>query len=96
LKKIDLLKIDVEGAEGKIIKDLAEKEKLKNTANICLEYHYGLDKQNNSLAKILFELEKNNFDYVINPDSLIEDNIPLSSFKKTRKYVLIVNCIKKK
>lgn len=95
LKKIDLLKIDVEGAEGKIINDLHNKNQLRNVEKISLEYHYGTENKDNNLSEILSKIEMANLDFVINPDSLIEDNIPVEEFIKNRKYVLIINCMKK-
>jgi FkbM family methyltransferase len=96
LRKIDLLKIDVEGAEGKIIKDLKHHDALKTIEKFSLEYHYGTESKENELSEILSALEQNNFDFVINPDSLIQDRIQIDEFIEHRKYVLIINCVKKK
>jgi|APSaa5957512622_1039677.scaffolds.fasta_scaffold81946_2 FkbM family methyltransferase len=62
-RKIDLLKIDIEGAEYEVIKDC--EKSLDNVKNIFIEYH----SWNNSpqkLSEILSVLEKNNFRYFIN------------------------------
>lgn len=91
---IDLLKIDVEGAEGNIIEDLYDSCVLGDVGSVILEYHYGVE-QGNSLSGILSALEDFGFDYVINPDSLIDDNIDLKVFRERWAYVLIINCIKK-
>jgi FkbM family methyltransferase len=96
LKKIDLLKIDVEGAEGKIIKDLSQTNHLSRVKNINLEYHYGTENEENSLGQICLELEKAKFDFVINPDSLVGDNNPVDKFIENRIYVLVMNCVRKK
>jgi FkbM family methyltransferase len=61
--EIDLLKIDIEGAEYEVIKDC--KNSLNNVENIFIEYH----SWNNSpqkLSEILAILEQNNFRYFIN------------------------------
>ena len=64
IKKIDILKIDVEGYEGRIIRDLEKNKLLDKIENIVLEYHWTHDKKN-SLSKILEILEKNGFYYII-------------------------------
>ena len=59
---VDLLKIDIEGAEYEVLKDC--EDTLDNVENIFIEYH----SWNNSpqkLSEILAILEKNNFRYYI-------------------------------
>ena len=59
-KPIDLLKLDVEGAEGQIIQESAEK--LKIVKNLILEYHKTpKTNPNNKLSSIIKILEKANF-----------------------------------
>lgn len=60
--EIDMLKMDIEGAETQVIKDCADE--LYKCKNIFIEYHdyQGLPQ---SLAEILSILEKNNFRYFI-------------------------------
>ncbi len=60
--EIDFLKIDVEGAETEIIKDIADS--LGNVRNIFIEYHSFI-KMQQSLGKILEILEMNGFRYYI-------------------------------
>jgi len=96
LKHIDLLKIDVEGAEGRIVRDLAESGLLANVDKISLEYHYGTKSQDNNLSYILEKLEERGFDYVINPDSLTNDYIAVEDCMNAGRYVLIINCFKRK
>jgi FkbM family methyltransferase len=61
-KKTDFLKIDIEGAEYKVILDL--KEKLHFIENLFLEYHGNFD-QNAELNEILSLLVENGFSYYI-------------------------------
>lgn len=61
-EKIDFLKLDIEGAEYKVILDIQEKLHLIN--NIFIEYH-GRFKQNKELNEILNILTTNGFDYYI-------------------------------
>lgn len=61
-KEIDMLKMDIEGAETQVIKDCADE--LYKCKNIFIEYH---DYQgfSQSLSEILLILEKNNFRYFL-------------------------------
>tara|TARA_B110000003_G_scaffold53562_1_gene53391 strand:- start:731 stop:1543 length:813 start_codon:yes stop_codon:yes gene_type:complete len=61
--EIDLLKIDIEGAEYEVIKDC--KQSLNNVRNIVLEYH-SWNSSPQKLSEILAILEGNNFRYFIN------------------------------
>ena len=61
--EIDLLKIDIEGAEYEVIKDC--EQSLNNVRNIFLEYH-SWNSSPQKLSEILAVLEKNNFRYFIN------------------------------
>jgi len=62
IKHIDILKIDTEGAEGKIIEDIDEF--LSNIDIVLLEYHYNKKiADENSLKKIIEVFEKRNFQY---------------------------------
>ena len=60
--KIDLLKIDIEGAELQVIEDC--QHSLSHINHIFLEFH-ALSEDAQSLSKILNILEKNNFRYYI-------------------------------
>ncbi|MCF7800146.1 FkbM family methyltransferase [Candidatus Babeliales bacterium] len=60
---IDLLKIDIEGAESAVIEELDQHNKLKFIKNIIMEFHPGADKKYNNFAKILNIFEKNGFCY---------------------------------
>ncbi len=62
---IDLLKIDIEGAEGEVIEELKVAGKLKNIKEIIFEYHYNSANVQNSLSKILATLEDGKFKIVI-------------------------------
>jgi len=61
-KPIDLLKIDIEGAEYPVIKDI--QDRLHFIANIFLEYH-GLFANNHQLVELLQILTKNGFSFYI-------------------------------
>jgi FkbM family methyltransferase len=61
-RKIDFLKIDIEGAEYQVLKDIAEDLHLVN--NLFLEYH-GSFNQGNELAEMISLISKKGFSYYI-------------------------------
>ena len=66
-QKVDLMKIDVEGAENLIVKDLVESKLLKKDKidQIIMEYHHKIPKQKSSMSSFLKPFEENNFEYQI-------------------------------
>lgn len=62
-KKIDFLKLDIEGAEVEVIKDC--EKSLKNIKNIFIEYH-SFSNNTQRLGEILKILSKNGFRYNLN------------------------------
>ncbi|GAB3521743.1 FkbM family methyltransferase [Emticicia fontis] len=69
-QKVDLMKIDVEGAENLIIKDLVEKNLLNKgkVDQIIMEYHHKIPKQKSSIGTFLKPFEDNNFEYQVRTD----------------------------
>jgi len=67
-KEIDFLKLDVEGAETYVIKELSKSKKLKYIKETLIEYHYSSKNPKNKLRKILKILEKNNFKICFNAE----------------------------
>ena len=65
-KKIDMLKIDIEGAEFDVLMDC--KDSLTGVENIFIEYHSFINSEQ-KLSDILSVLEQNNFRYFIKPVS---------------------------
>ena len=70
-EKIDMLKIDIEGAEIDVMKDC--KESLNNIENIFIEYHSFIN-QNQQLDEILKILTEKNFRYFIKQP--VDRNVP--------------------
>lgn len=62
--KIDMLKIDIEGAEYDVLLDC--RNSLSNVENVFIEYH-SFTETSQKLSEILQILEVNNFRYFINP-----------------------------
>lgn len=59
----DLVKIDIEGAEDLVMRDLHETGVIRNARQIHLEYHHHINRDRDSLADVLQILESNNFGY---------------------------------
>jgi FkbM family methyltransferase len=60
---VDLLKMDIEGAEDHVLKDLDETGKLALVREIVLEYHHHLTPREDKLGVFLKTLEQTNFGY---------------------------------
>ncbi|HZE85437.1 MAG TPA: FkbM family methyltransferase [Puia sp.] len=61
-RRVDFLKIDIEGAEFDVIKDISAE--MHNIGNLFIEYH-GAFKQNHELSELLDLIGKNGFSYYI-------------------------------
>lgn len=70
IKKVDFLKIDIEGAEYDVLKDI--EPELKFVQNLFIEYH-GSFGQNNELTDMLSTLVKSGFNYYIKEATSIYD-----------------------
>lgn len=89
--EIDFLKLNIEGAELNVIKDLELNNKLNNIKEMVIEWH-SFAEQSQNLGELLTILEKNNFKYLINHyDYLINKVLkpPFSLKDKTQYYLLI-------
>jgi FkbM family methyltransferase len=65
---IDFLKMDVEGAEQNILKELIKENKLRYIKQMAIEYHHHIDKDKDTFSEILMLLEKSGFGYQIESD----------------------------
>jgi FkbM family methyltransferase len=61
--EIDLLKIDVEGAEQEVLSDLATSGKLRLVKQMHIEYHHHIDLEVDALSRTLRLLEDEGFGY---------------------------------
>jgi len=88
---VDLLKLDIEGAEYEVIKDCDGV--LSNVSNIIMEVHK-FTKSNGSLGNLLSILERNGFDYTLgdlHPAMWLESSVkPPFSACKTDKYIITI------
>jgi len=64
-RPVDFLKIDVEGAEGMVLEDLAAENKLRMVKQMVIEYHHHIDKNADTFSTFLKMLEDNGFGYQI-------------------------------
>lgn len=65
-EEVDLLKMDIEGAENLVMRELAAADKLTRIREMFIEYHHHfLDKDNDTLSEILQILEEHGFGYQI-------------------------------
>lgn len=58
-RDVDMLKVDVQGAETIVVNELADSGKLQKVDQIIMEYHY--DDVNNPLGTLLGTLQENQF-----------------------------------
>ena len=65
-QKVDFLKMDIEGAEISVIKELAKNKKLELINEMIIEYHHHIQTGKDYLSQILLTLERNGFGYQIN------------------------------
>lgn len=70
LKKVDLLKVDIEGYEYLVFKDLASKNSLKFVREIIVEYHHNLTNANGTLDEFLALLRQAGYKYQIDGTSM--------------------------
>lgn len=59
--EVDLLKLDIEGAEDLVIKDLISSKKIRYIKQMIIEYHYQDLKKPSKIGKFIRDLEENNF-----------------------------------
>jgi len=92
-KKVDFLKMDIEGAEYKVLKDISNS--LENVNKIFIEYH-GTFEQNNELLEILDLVSKAGFKFYIKEATSVYDQ-PFLPKNSSREYDLQLNvfCFKK-
>lgn len=83
-KKVDLLKLDIEGAEETVLKEI--EDKLINIENIVLEFHgTKYNRETNDILRIANLLLSNDFQITITPVDLTQN--PSEHFKQYVKEV---------
>ncbi len=69
-QSVDCLKLNIKGKELEIIEELEQSSKLSLIKKIIITFHHNVNHEN-SLAKLLSILEKNQFDYALEKSSYI-------------------------
>ncbi|MBX2925186.1 MAG: FkbM family methyltransferase [Chitinophagaceae bacterium] len=64
-QKVDILKMDIEGAEHLALKDLIDHNKLGDIDNMLIEYHHLMDASKVELGGFLSKLEEHHFAYQV-------------------------------
>jgi FkbM family methyltransferase len=62
---VDMLKLDVEGAEYAVLEDLASTSRLSLIREMMVEYHHNLSLEEGTLARVLSLLETQGFGYQV-------------------------------
>lgn len=62
---VDFIKIDVEGAENRIVQDLLDTKKIGVVRQMVIEYHHRIGNRKSDLSKFLALLEDAGFEYQI-------------------------------
>lgn len=83
-EQIDLLKVDIEGSEGNVMRELAQSGKLKQIDQIIMEFHHDpISNPDNSLIEMLSILQTGGFDiteaHVTGKGIRSKRKVPLSS-----------------
>lgn len=85
IEKTDLLKLDIEGSELLVLKDLAASKKMSLIERMIIEYHSDEENKENQLSALLAILENEDFLYILS------NRIGRPFFSKTKKnYALII------
>lgn len=97
---VDLLKIDIEGSEGPVIRELALSGKLNKVKEIIMEFHSDPANPQNSLNEILSILKSANFN-ILNPHisgrtrKIKQEPIDLSSVQPTDRMFIAFSARRK-
>jgi len=90
--EVDLLKLDIEGAEEMVLKDLADRGKLQLVKYIACEYHHHRDRNVDRLSRTLGILEQAGFGYHLGayrppyPDeSRYQQDVIIHAYRKSER-----------
>jgi FkbM family methyltransferase len=64
-RHVDLLKLDIEGAELPVLRDLFEEARMSLIDNCLIEYHHHIHPQEDGFASLLSLLEASGFGYLV-------------------------------
>lgn len=69
-RQVDLLKMDIEGAEHQVLNKIIEEGQLNLFDELILEYHHNIGNDDSKLGKLLNEFEKSGFKYQIEAENM--------------------------
>lgn len=84
LKQIDFIKMDIEGSEKEVLKDLNKNKMFNKIKKLLIEYHHKIPGEKSCLGDYLKIFEKNKFEYQIDARC-----IPINSHNKSQGDTLI-------
>jgi hypothetical protein len=64
-ERVEFLKLDVEGSEHRVLRDLVGSGKIALIRQMVVEYHHRIGQQKSCLAEFLLMLEQAGFEYQI-------------------------------
>jgi FkbM family methyltransferase len=64
-QRVDLLKLDIEGAELSVLRELSQAQRLAHIENCLIEYHHHIHPGQDRLSELLSLLEASEFGYMI-------------------------------
>ena len=67
--EVDLLKVDIEGAEEIVMTELASSGMLSRVKRLHLEYHHHIEDSADKLSQMLKLIEENGFGYQLRTDA---------------------------
>lgn len=67
-QSVSLLKMDIEGAEWAVFRDLINNDQLKNISELQVEYHHKIENNKSVISQFLAPLEEQGFEYNIRCD----------------------------
>jgi len=68
VEQIDLLKLDIEGSEARVLQELAGHGKLEMIRQLIVEYHHHVRREEDGLSNLLGLLERHGFGYQVRAD----------------------------
>jgi FkbM family methyltransferase len=88
--EIDFLKMDIEGAEEEVLRELAAAGRLRHVARMAVEYHHHREPGRDRLAGFLALLEENGFGYRLLAAEGAEDpadrqDVLIQAWRKARR-----------
>lgn len=80
---IDFVKMDIEGSEKEVIKEISDNDQMELITKLCIEYHHKINNHKSGLGEFLRIFEKNGFEYQIDTK-----NIPISAESRFQDVLL--------